>query len=266
MRSPLLRSALACLLTVSLASCAARTPKEAATDPGNPLTDKPGSVVIPVDPNELAPMAKATAIPLEDALSQRFASKKLGITLRYPETIYSADCDADIPLQARELKDGVIFTTTYALDTDCKTRVSPSPTDVVDEAVRNGASATDGDVFQAIVGGWAMIHVRPAKTEADLAAFVDAVFSKKCVMGERTENGENVRIFVQARPEFTDAQTAMICGDSFTWNKTHGIALYSSLGSKNGGPEIVGRKNFLGSNGQATSVYDVEIMRSIELL
>ncbi len=265
MRSPPLHIAVIAL-AFAIASCGA-APREAASVPANPITDTPGSVVLPVDPSELAPMAKATAIPLDEALSQTLTAKKLGISLRYPATIYSADCDQDIPLQARELVDGVIFTTTYSLAEDCVTRATPSPADVVNQAIARKISATDMDFFQKIVGGWAMIHVRPARTEAELTTFVDTVFSKRCMMGERAENGENVRIFVQARPEFTDTETAMICGDSFTWNTTHGIALYSSLGSKNGGGvEIVGRQSFLDSSGQATTVYDFEIMKSLELL
>jgi hypothetical protein len=266
MHSPLLRTSLL-LLTVSFfASCAPATPKEAASPEGNPLTDEPGSVVIPVTMDPPAPK-DPNVLTLDEALSEQFASQKLGITLRYPKTIYSVDCDADVPLQARELKDGVIFTTTYVLGEDCKTHVEPSPSDVVNEAVQKGISATDAGFFNAVVGGWSMIHVRPTKNETDLQAFVDAVFSKQCQITERGENGDNVRIFVGPRPEFKeDTDAFLLCSDSFTWNKPHGIALYSSLASKNGGGFEIGGKSFIDSSGSETQIYDFEIMRSLQML
>lgn len=188
--------------------------------------------------------ASSQPIPYEQALNRTFSSQTLGIALRYPSTAMVGDCADPFPVTAVERAFSVAFTLDHAPDADC--------------------ASVAGNVF-------AKIHAQRANDLADVRAFIDRVFSPDCEIAEQQDvadaTGDDFTLILMRSKDAPKDAPDFACGESIVWNRTAGVVLFSSLGSKmGGGVEWPSPTEILMPDGSTERIFDFLIMDSIRFL
>lgn len=183
---------------------------------------------------------------LKDALDQTFSSATLDILVHYPSTVRIGECEEGIPVHAREGEYKIEFVVEHLPDETC------------------------GYLSSEVL---AEIHVQRATELADVRAFVDRVFSPDCEITAAEDgdayqmNGDQyTHVFLHSKNPPID-EPDFACGEAITWNRTAGVVLFSSLGSKTGGGiEWPADREILLPDGNIEYAFDFLIMDSIEFL
>jgi len=222
------------LLGIALAACSTSVPQKQVSDESDS-----SSVVMIYEESSASSMQ---TIPLDEALDATFSSDKLGIALRYPSTAVIGGC----PSVAITVK-----------ETDTSIQFIPEPMP---------------DVSCASIGGdgvFNVVYAQRVTDEEGVAAFISKVFSPDCVIGEQSEFQENgddySMVFSISRNPPSDAPD--FCSEAVRWNRTAGVVVFSSLGSKTGGaPDWPSNRQILLPDGIIEYSYDYPIMLSIRYL
>lgn len=230
------------MLVLALTACSTAAPTQndvnEAVSSSTDNTQIEASSVAPAQSS-----ARPTPVTLEQALDREFSSQKLGIAFRYPSTAFFWDCGDPIPVTAREKEYSVEFVLDHPFDPSC----AEFPNNV-----------------------YSVIYAQRVLNKADLRQFIDRVFSPNCEISEESEYEENgsefTRVFLQSKnrpkhePDFE-------CSESVAWNRTAGVAMFSPLGSKNGGGiDWPSQAEILMPDGSTETAFDYLIMQSVRYL
>jgi hypothetical protein len=223
-------------LVLALGACSTTAPTQ--NDVNEAVSSSAGTTQMETSS---VPQTQSSVLPMPESLDREFSSQKLGIAVRYPSTAVVGDCADPISVTAREKEYSVEFVLDHAPDPTC--------------------AEVPGNVFN-------IIYAQRVSTKTDLRQFIDKVFSPNCeITYEGEEDGDEFTgVFLRSKNPPTDAPD-FECSESVAWNRTAGVAMFSPLGSKNGGGiDWPSRLEIQIPEGITYQAFDFLIMDSIRYL
>ncbi len=188
------------------------------------------------------------AVPYAKALDKTFISHRVGIRVKYPSTLFDTNCQKDLPVVAEEKDASVVMVPQEVYGADCKLLTDPQ------EKI-----ARQSDFHSTI-------YVQRATTDKQVRQFIDRVFSPDCKITEQNDYQGVTRLFLASKHPSAN-EPDFICGESVEWQKSAGVILFSSLGSKTGGAvRWPSRSGILMPDGSIEGGYDFLIVDSVVFL